>query len=313
MPNYVTINLEGLDPKPSVIYMANRGSYYATALGFGSHSHMMTLLDRVNAPFFKHCATCPYNKIYQKTGNTAVGCPGGIRYLSGSGYSDTVYIEGTGHRVPTTAKTCRRIIAKEFSFKPFAETPYAVKLPDYILVNRRGYDFDTSYKLRAFLAKPDASQLSDLYKGIPFIFGNVHHNGSVCLGSARSDVDWNKWSTIQNAFLNFSRNNDWTEYWRENNKPELQTLVDYAARLNNEGASFVNQFQYDDYIDWRETIFQGFRYDNKFVLPYQPNFKNIKFDKYSDTFFIELDNGTLLNTDLTPVQQAENTDVDVEF
>jgi hypothetical protein len=306
----ISISLENLDPKPSAVYFGNNSSRYATALGFSSHTQVMTLLDRENAPYFKHCQPCQFNKIYQATGNTKVGCPGGIQYLKTSSSVDVVRMPETRHRMVQDVKNCRRIIAEEFSFSTSIEVPFTVKLPDYILVNRRGYDWDSSYKLKAYLAKPDAASVDDLYKGISFIFGNVHSSGSVCLGTARDNVSWLKWYTIQEAFLNFSRNNDWTEYWKSSSTPELQTLVDYATRLNHEGASFVNKFQYSDYSNWRMSIFNDFSgIQNRWVIPYQDSYKAILFDKNNtNKFYLQLVDGSYLDTDLSPILLETNPD-----
>lgn len=285
------VNISGMEPKPSVIYLAHRGSNYATGLGFAGHSHMMTLLDRDSAPWFTHCQGCEFNKIYQRTGNSQVGCPGGIRYLMSQDYSDTTRLQ-TGSRIVTETHRCRKIIRGDFSFEPYAEAPFLVHLPDYILINRYGYDRDT-YNLRAYLAKPDAESIDDLYKGIAFIFGNVNEYGSVCLGSSGNDLTWYDWPEIQNAFLNFSRNNDWTEYWRSSRNPELQTLVDYAARMNVEGAGFVNKFQSSYRKDWRKTVLQyDYTWTNQWVFPYQDNYKEILFATLSEKFSIQLTDNT---------------------
>ena len=301
----IRISLEGLDPKPSAIYLGNNRSYYGTGLGFAGHTQVMNLLDRENAPYFKHCLPCQFNKIYQKTGDTKVGCPGGIRYLTGRYEESYTRIANTRYRVPTFSKSCRRQLAEEFVFNTSVEVPFSVKIPDYILVNTRGYNLGSSYKLRAYLAKPEANSLEDLWLGIPFVFGNTHIAGNVCLGSSSDGVSWSDWSTIQHAYLNFSRNNDWTEYWKSRERPELATLVDYATRLNAEGAKFVNQFAYSDFKDWRTHIFSDtdFPESSRKILEYKPEYKTILFDKNNtNLFYIELFDGTTIDTNLDPVQ-----------
>lgn len=300
----IRISLEGLDPKPEVIYLGNQGSKYGTGLGFAGHTQVMNLLGRENAPYFKYCQPCHFNKIYKQTGNTQVGCPGGILYLKGSSTDSYTRIRETDCLVPQTPKRCRRIIGGEFRLELSHEVPFAVKIPDYILVNRKGYEFDSSYKLKALLAKPEAESIDDLWKGIPFIFGNTNAEGGyVCLGSSQDNVDWRNWSTIQQAYLNFSRNDDWTEFWRSRDTPELSTLVDYATRLNHEGANFVNKFNYENYKNWRRSIFAEVSFTSKFVFPFQLNYKAILFDKdFTNKFFIQLDDNTYINTDLEPVE-----------
>jgi hypothetical protein len=305
----IRISLEDLDPLPSVIYLGNRQSKYGTALGFAGHTQVMNLLDRENAPYFKHCAPCQYNRIYKTSGNTQLGCPGGILHLRGSS-NNTALIEESYYRVPQSPKRCRRIMGGEFTFQSTHQVPFVVNIPDYILVNRKGYEFDSNYKLKCLLAKPDATSIDDLWLGVPFVFGNTHARlGNVCLGSSQDNVNWLNWSTIQKAYLNFSRNDDWTEFWRDRNTPELSTLVDYANRLNAEGAKFVNQFAYTDSRDWKIGIFDDapYQFDNKFVLQFQPNYKAIFFDKGgTNKFYIQLDDFSYVNTELEPAEIEDN-------
>lgn len=302
----IRISLQGLDPKPEVIYLGNRDSKYGTGLGFAGHSQVMNLLTRENAPYFKYCEPCVHNKIYKQTGNTQVGCPGGILHLRGEGNGSSDRVYETRYIVPQAQKRCRRIMGGEFKLNLSLEVPFVVQIPDYILVSRKGYDTDSNYKLKALLAKPEAESVDDLWKGIPFIFGNTNADGGyVCLGSSQDNVDWRDWSTLQHAYLNFSRNDDWTEFWRSRDTPELSTLVDYATRLNHEGANFVNKFNYETHKNWRNNIFYDAypQFHNKFVFPFQSNYKAILFDKNeTNKFYIQLDDNSYLNTDLEPTE-----------
>lgn len=282
------ISLAGLDPKPAVIYLGSVNSLYGTGLGFSSHKQMMTLLDKDPTPWFTHCQPCQFNKIYQKTGDLRIGCPGGVRYLTPRG-QDSCYFDNST-RVVSRSQRCKLVDSRQLNWKPDVEFPFLVTLPDYVLVNSVGYD-ESAYNLKAFLPKPDSETLDDLWKGIPFILSNTNDHGSVCLGTTTRNLSWFNWGQIQNAYLNGKRNYDWTEYWRDRDIEGLSTLLEYATELSRKGANFVNKFQHYRWENWQREVFQGVNWDNKYILPFDESYEAILFDRDNSRFYLELTGG----------------------
>lgn len=312
MTRTVHLNLDKHLIPPAAIYLWWEGGVYFTyGCAYESTTWPFWLLDKLTNPYFKYCQDCRYNQLYQS--NHPSGCPGGHYYLSGTNLDQARVIETAGGRkyVPEVQRNCIKVNLGEISYDPYNllhKVQLPVPIPTFAVMSE--YYGRTGNQCSAWVLQgEDENGHHDLWKGSPFILGNVAADGYCCLGSASYKVRDYQYDTLINAFLTFERNNDYLGTYRD----KYKTLAEFGRALmfcesNLQRLELINSLSNDRYRYFRRDICKynlpDYHRGNRFILP--PIYEKIEFNESANNpeFFVYDKEGKKFK--LVPNPQAES-------